>query len=47
MRMLELGGKGYLTKTSSLDEITAGIMKVFEGDIYICEEVRKKMPPKK
>jgi len=47
MKMLELGGKGYLTKTSSLDEIEAGIMKVFEGDIYICEEVRKKMPPAK
>ena len=45
LRMLELGGKGYLTKTSSLDEITAGIMKVFEGDIYICEEIRKRMPP--
>ena len=44
-RILQLGGRGYFTKTSSLDEISAGIMKVFEGDIYVCDEVRKNMPP--
>ena len=47
VKMLELGGRGYLTKTSSLDEINIGIMKVFEGDIYVCDEVRKNMPPSK
>jgi len=43
-KMLDLGAKGYMTKTSSLEEINRGIMQVFEGDIYICNEVRKNMP---
>jgi two-component system, NarL family, invasion response regulator UvrY len=40
-RMLSLGAKGYLTKTSSLEEIHHGIHEVKEGRIYICEEIRK------
>lgn len=43
-RMLELGAKGYLTKTSSLDEINHGILEVFNGGQYICEEVSRNMP---
>jgi DNA-binding NarL/FixJ family response regulator len=46
IRMLELGGKGYLTKTSSLAEIIKGIIEVYNGNEYICDEVRKLMPPK-
>jgi len=42
-RIIELGGWGYLTKTSSLEEITHGIMEAYNGRKYICEEVRKKM----
>lgn len=44
-RMLELGAKGYLTKTSPLEEIQHGIREVFNGREYICEEVRKHLPP--
>jgi len=44
MRMLELGAKGYFTKTSSFKEITKGILEVYNGNNYICEEVKKLMP---
>ena len=46
-RMLALGGKGYLTKTSTLEEIHYGITKVHEGEIYICEEVKRNMESEK
>jgi DNA-binding NarL/FixJ family response regulator len=42
-RMLELGAKGYLTKTSPLGEIHQGIIIVHEGEFYICEEIKKHM----
>lgn len=44
IRMMKLGAKGYLTKTSSLEEINLGITEVYNGKLYICEEVRKHMP---
>ena len=44
-RMLELGASGYLTKTSTAEEIKHGILQVYNGEQYICEEVRKNMPP--
>jgi DNA-binding NarL/FixJ family response regulator len=44
IRMVELGAKGYLTKTSSLEEINHGIMEVYRGEFYICEEVTRNMP---
>lgn len=44
-KMLELGARGYLTKTSSLDEINHGILEVYRGEIYICEEVKVRMSP--
>lgn len=44
IKMVELGAKGFLTKTSSLDEIIHGITEVHKGNLYICEEVRKHMP---
>ena len=44
-RMLELGARGYLTKTSTAEEIKHGIIQVYNGELYICEEVRKNMPP--
>ncbi len=43
-RMVELGAKGYLTKTSSLEEINHGIQEVYEGRFYICKEIKKHMP---
>ena len=43
IKMISLGAKGYLTKTSPLTEIYAGIIRVFEGQTYICEEIRYRM----
>ena len=43
IKMISLGAKGYLTKTSPLTEIYEGIIEVFEGHIYICEEIRSRM----
>ncbi len=42
-RLRELGGSGYLTKTSPLDEINHGIIEVYNGKKYICREVRNNM----
>jgi len=46
-KMLALGAEGYLTKTSSLEEIYHCIIEVHNGGRYICEEIRKNMPPEK
>jgi two-component system invasion response regulator UvrY len=43
LRMLKLGAKGYLTKTSPLEEITEGIIQVFNGQKYVCEEIKRNM----
>lgn len=43
-KMVQLGAKGYLTKTSSLKEINRGITEVYNGNIYICEEIKKHLP---
>lgn len=45
IKMVKLGARGYLTKTSSLEEIKHGITEVHNGHTYICEEVRKYIPP--
>lgn len=42
-KMLELGAKGYLTKTSPLEEINQCILEVHNGGIYICEEISLRM----
>jgi DNA-binding NarL/FixJ family response regulator len=42
-KIMGLGAKGYLTKTSTLSEINLAIKEVFEGKNYLCEEVLKKM----
>ena len=44
IKMVELGARGYLTKTSSLEEINHGILEVHKGEFYICEEVTRNMP---
>jgi two-component system invasion response regulator UvrY len=43
-RIFELGAKGYLTKTSPLEEITHCINIVSQGENYVCQEVRRNMP---
>lgn len=45
IRLLKLGARGFLTKTSPLEEIILGILEVYEGNIYICDEVKKLLPP--
>ncbi|MEO7983674.1 MAG: response regulator transcription factor [Bacteroidota bacterium] len=45
-KMIGLGARGYLTKTSSLEEINHGILEVYRGQVYICKEVTKDMPHK-
>lgn len=42
-KMISLGAKGYLTKTSSLEEINKGILEVQNGNLYICEEVKRQI----
>lgn len=42
-KMIRIGAKGYLTKTSPLSEIYEGIIRVYEGQTYICEEIRSRM----
>jgi two-component system, NarL family, invasion response regulator UvrY len=44
-RMIELGAKGYITKTSSLEEIIHCITEVYNGSVYICEEIRRNSRP--
>jgi len=39
-RMMELGAKGYITKTSSLEEIHRGISFVNSGGLFICDEIK-------
>lgn len=41
VKLVELGARGYLTKTSTMDEICQGILEVQEGNFYICEEIIK------
>ena len=45
IRMLKLGARGFLTKTSPLEEINFGILEVYAGKIFICEEVKRLLPP--
>jgi two-component system invasion response regulator UvrY len=42
-KIIALGGKGYITKTSTLEEINKAIELVARGDNYICEEIRRRM----
>ena len=42
-QMMALGAKGYVTKNSSREEMIQAILEVYKGNIYICDEVSKKM----
>lgn len=39
-KMLQSGASGYITKNSSKDELITGIMEVYNGNTFICEEVK-------
>jgi DNA-binding NarL/FixJ family response regulator len=45
-KMLTSGAKGFVTKTSPLDELKMAIVKVHNGENYICEEIKKNHPGK-
>ena len=40
MKMIKFGASGYVTKNSSRQELVQAILKVTEGKIYICDEVK-------
>lgn len=42
-KMLEIGGKGFVTKGSSFDELTSAILKVHNGGKYICDEIKRQI----
>jgi two-component system, NarL family, invasion response regulator UvrY len=39
-RMLEIGASGFVTKGSSMEEITHAILEVSRGERYICNEIK-------
>lgn len=45
-KMLASGAKGFVTKTSPFNELTTAILKVHDGENYICEEIKKGYPGK-
>jgi len=40
-KMLSIGARGYMTKSSSFHEIVHAILEVHNGNTYIAEEVKK------
>lgn len=39
-KMLGLGAKGFVTKSSPFTELTLAILKVHDGEHYVCDEIR-------
>jgi DNA-binding NarL/FixJ family response regulator len=39
-KMLRMGGRGYVTKNSSKDELVTAIQEVYDGSIFICKEIK-------
>lgn len=39
-KMLRMGGRGYVTKNSSKDELVTAIQEVYNGNIFICKEIK-------
>ncbi len=42
-KMMELGAKGYVTKTSHSQELVLAIFKVYAGEEFICREIKDRM----
>ena len=42
-KMMALGAKGFVTKTSAFAELKTAIQKVHAGENYICHEIKKKL----
>jgi DNA-binding NarL/FixJ family response regulator len=39
-KMLQMGAKGYVSKNSSREEMYQAIMEVYNGNKYICDEIK-------
>jgi two-component system, NarL family, invasion response regulator UvrY len=39
-KMIGLGAKGFVTKSSPFSELTTAILKVHAGENYICDEIK-------
>ncbi|PWT74905.1 MAG: DNA-binding response regulator [Bacteroidetes bacterium] len=39
-KMMQIGARGYVTKNSSKEEMIKAILEVYQGNKYICEEIR-------
>ncbi len=42
-KMMSLGAKGFVTKTSPFSELKMAIHRVHNGENYICQEITRKM----
>ncbi len=42
-KMIKSGASGYVLKNAQADEITEGITRVMEGEIFLCEEITRMM----
>lgn len=42
-KMMDLGAKGYVTKTSYSQELVMAIFKVYAGEEFICQEIKNRM----
>jgi len=40
-KMIQNGASGYVTKTSSLEEMQTAIIEVYNGNVYICKEMKE------
>lgn len=40
-KILDLGGWAFVTKSSPFDELMGAIVKVHEGEKYVCKEIQK------
>jgi DNA-binding NarL/FixJ family response regulator len=41
-KLLAIGGKGFITKTSSTKEFVTAIQRVMDGKIHLCKEIKRK-----
>jgi len=44
-KMLELGARGFVTKSSPFSELKAAILKVHAGGDYVCDEINNDIWP--
>ena len=42
-KMISLGARGFVTKSSPFEELTTAVWLVSEGETYICEEISRLM----